>query len=79
MFHIVKHLARKMQGWEFANQFSERNTCFLQKNERMSDSLKKNERFAHSLIFGEQHERVAHGLSFLVSDLSESLMVAHFW
>ena len=68
MFHIddiVKHLARKMQGWEFANQFSERNTRFLQKNERMSDSLKKT---SDSLI-----------RSFLVSNLSELLMVAHFW
>ena len=39
----------------------------------------KNERFTHLLIFGEQPERIAHGCSFLVSDLSESLMVAHFW
>ena len=39
----------------------------------------KKERFAHLLIFGEQPERFAHGHSFLVSDLSESLMVAHFW
>ena len=34
---------------------------------------KKNERFAHSLIFGEQPEGIAHGRSFLVSDLSDSL------
>ena len=39
----------------------------------------KNEQFAHSLIFGEWPERFAHGRSFLVSNLSESLMVAHFW
>ena len=39
----------------------------------------KNERFPHSLIFGERLERFAHGCSFLVSDLSESLMVTHFW
>ena len=32
--------------------------------------------FAH---FGERPERFAHGRSFLGSDLSESLMVAHFW
>ena len=39
----------------------------------------KNEQFAHLLIFGEGPERFAHGHSFLVSNLSESLMVAHFW
>ena len=37
----------------------------------------KNEQFAHSLIFGEQLEQFAHGLSFLVNNLSKSLMVAH--
>ena len=68
-----------MQGWEFAHQFSKRIARFLPKNERMSDSL-KNERFAHLLIFGEQPERFACGRSFLVSDLSKSVMVvAHFW
>ena len=30
-----------------------------------------------SLIFGERPERFAYGRSFLVSDLSELLMVAH--
>ena len=52
-------------GWEFAHRFSEQIARFLPKNERMSDSLKK---ISDSLIS-----------SFLVSDLSESLMVAHFW
>ena len=66
-----------MQGWEFAHQFSKRIARFLPKNERMSDSL-KNERFAHLLIFGEQPERFAHGCSFPLSDLSDSLMVTHF-
>ena len=57
----------------------------LRKNERMSDSLKKraicskNELFAHLHIFGERPERFAHGRSFLVSNLSESLILAHFW
>ena len=46
----------------------------------MSDLLKhKNEQFAHSLIFGEWPEQFAHGHSFLVRDVSESLMVAYFW
>ena len=33
----------------------------------------KNEHLAHSLIFGERPEQIAHGHSFLVSDLSDSL------
>ena len=41
------------------------NRSFLRKNERMSDSLKK----TSDLLI----------CSFLVSDLSESLMVTHFW
>ena len=64
------------QGWEFAHRFSEQIAHFLRKNERMSDSLKK---ISNLLIFGEQHEQFAHGRSFLVSKLSESLMVANFW
>ena len=46
------------------------NRLFFAKNERMIDSLKKK---SDSLIFGEQPKRFAHGRSFLVSDLSESL------
>ena len=51
---------------------------FAQKwaNERFAQ---KNELFTHSLIFGEQPERFAHDRSFPLRDLSESLMVAHFW
>ena len=64
------------QGWEFAHLISERIARFLSKNERMSDSLKK---MSDSLIFGERPERFAHDRSFPLSDLSESLMVAHFW
>ena len=54
----------KYQGWEFAHRFSERIARFLRKNERMSDSLKKTSNLLIS--------------SFLVSDLSEPLMVANF-
>ena len=32
-----------------------------------------NKPFAHSLIFGERPERIAHGRSFFVNDLSDSL------
>ena len=39
-------------------------------NERLA---RKNKRFTHSLIFGEQPERFAHGCSFLVRDLSNLL------
>ena len=59
---LLSHIS--CQGWEFARRFSERIACFLRKNEQMSDSLKK---MSNSLI-----------RSFLVSDLSKSLMVAHF-
>ena len=58
-----------IQGWEFAHRFSEQIACFFRKNERMRASL----------IFGEQPERFHHGRSFLVSNLSESRMVAQFW
>ena len=59
-----------LQGWEFAQLFSKRIARFLRKNGRMSDWLKKT---SDLLIFGEQPERIAHGRSFLVSDLSDLL------
>ena len=52
------------QGWEFAHRFFERIARFLPKNEQMSYLLKK---MSDSLI-----------RSFLVSDLSDSLTIAHF-
>ena len=68
-----------------AHRLSERIARFLQK--KMSNSLKKrairsrkeqfaqkNEQFAHLLIFGERPEGFACGRSFLVSDLSETLI-----
>ena len=51
------------QGWEFAHLISERIACFLSKNEQMSNSLKK---MSDLLI-----------CSFLVSDLSDLLTIAH--
>ena len=59
-----------MQGWEFAHRISERITRFLPKNERMRDSLKK---MSNSL------KKMSDSLirSFLVSDLSDSLTIAH--
>ena len=51
-------------GWDFAHLFSERIARFLPKNEQMSDSLKK---ISNSLI-----------CSFLVSNLSNLLTIAHF-
>ena len=53
------------QGWEFAYWFSVQISRFLRKNERMSDSLKKTSDL--------------HIHSFLVSNLSNWLMVTHFW
>ena len=53
-----------LQGCEFAHRFSERIARFLPKNERMSNLLKE---MSVSLI-----------RSFLVSDLSDFLTIAHF-
>ena len=53
--------------------------CFLPKNWANERFAQKKERFTHLLIFGEQPERFAHDYSFPLSNLSESLMVAHFW
>ena len=61
---ILKPIYVYNQGWEFTNRFSERIARFFPKNERMSDSLKK---MSDSLI-----------CSFLVSDLSDLLTIAHF-
>ena len=72
-------LCRYSQGCEFAHLISERIARFLPKNEQMSNSLEKKMRFTHLLIFGEQPERFSHDLSFPRSNVSESLMVAHFW
>ena len=58
------------QGWEFSHRCSEQIARFLRKNERMSNSLKIT---SDSLIFGERPERIAHGRSFLVTDLSNLL------
>ena len=47
----------------------------LTKNEQPWAIRSKIRAFAHSLSFGEVRERFAHGRSFLVSDLSESLIL----
>ena len=58
--------------------FRANRSFFAQKgaNERFAQ---KNERFTHLLIFSERPERFAHKCSFPLRDVSESLMVAHFW
>ena len=43
----------------------------------MSGSLKKKEQFSNSIFYHERPERFAHGHLFVMSDLSESLTVAH--
>ena len=46
---------------------------------KILDFLAKNFlQIAHSLIFSERPEQIAHGHSFVLSDLSDSLTVAHF-
>ena len=62
----------KKQGWEFAHRFSERIARFLRNNEQMSDSLKKT-----SDLLKQTSDSLIR--SCLVSDLSNSLMVAHIW
>ena len=52
------------------------NERFAQKYERFA---KKYERFANSLIFGEQPKGFAHGRSFLVCDMSDSLTSLIFY
>ena len=63
-FYLLCRGVEKWQGWEFAHLISGRITRFWSKNEQMSDSLKK---ISDSLI-----------RSFLVSNLSDSLTIAHF-
>ena len=75
-----------LQGWEFAHLISGGIACFLFKNERMSDLLKKMShslfrsflvsKMSHSLtllISSERPEQIAHGCSFLVSEMNVSL------
>ena len=45
--------------------------------EQMSKSLVFFERIAHSLIYHERPEKIAHGRSFVLSNLSDSLTVTH--
>ena len=79
------------QGWEFDHLISERSARILPKNERMSDWLKKMSDslirsfplsdVSKSLILlksNERFEAIAHGLSFLVSDLSD-LLTSLIW
>ena len=61
---LVGFYSAILQGWEFAHRFSQQIANFLPKNERMSDFLKQT---SDSLI-----------RSFLVSNQSDSLTIAHF-
>ena len=55
------------------------NRSFFAQKYANEQFAQKNELFIHSLIFGERPERFSHTRSFTLSELSESLMVAHFW
>ena len=68
---IFYTVAPKYQVWEFAH--------FLSKNERPEPFAQQTERFTHSLILSERPEPFTHDRSFPLSNLSELLMVAHFW
>ena len=61
---IVQCTVYIYQGWEFAHRFSERIAHFWWATWAIC---------SWSLIFGERPEQIAHGCSFLVSDLSDSL------
>ena len=56
-------------------RFFEPFACFFLAKERKSDSLTKKSESLLSLFCHQRPERVAHGCSFVMSDLSESLMV----
>ena len=74
-YQISLRLLCCRQGWEFAHRFSERIALFLHKNEQMIHSLKKT---SNLLIYHERPERMAQARSFVLSNLSNLLMVAHF-
>ena len=54
-------------------KFFERIARFWWVKERMSDLLRKHEQFTYLLIYHERPERIAHGHSFVMSDLSNLL------
>ena len=63
------------QRWEFAHQFSEQMARLFAKNWANEGFAQKT---SASLIFGGRPERFAHGHTFLMSDLSESLRLFIF-
>ena len=65
-------------GWEFTHHFSEQNSYFLRKNERMSDSLNK---MSDLLIFGEWHKQIAYDRSFLGAtwEICSQSLFCHEW
>ena len=64
-----------IQGWEFAYLISEQIACFFYQKWANECFAQKNERFIHSLIFSK---RIAHGRSFLVSEMSD-LLTSLIW
>ena len=59
------------------SNFLRKSLVCCERKRKMSESLKKTERFAHSLFCTARPERIAHIRSFLSSDLSDLLTVAH--
>ena len=75
--HVLKNLQKNvLTKIHFSQIFWANRLFFVSKraNERFAQ---KNEQFAHLLVYHERLERIAHGGSFDMSDLSNSLTVAH--
>ena len=75
--HVLKNLQKNvLTKFHFSQICWANRLLFVSKraNERFAQ---KNEQFAHLLVYNERLERIAHGGSFDMSDLSNSLTVAH--
>ena len=69
-------ILQSIQGWEFAHQFFELIARFLRAKKIESAICLFFERIALSLFFKERCEQIAHSYSYVMSDRSNSLMVA---
>ena len=73
------HITHQKRGNEWIAQFLNIKNLYktYQKIKFRLFFAKIFERIAYSLIYNEQPERITHGCSFVLSNLSESLTVAH--
>ena len=71
------HCPPKMREWANGSFFKIKKPYIKHTKNKILDFLPKIfERIAHSLTYHERPERIAHGCSFVMSDLSDSLTVA---